>query len=166
MGRTVASAQLLHRVCRVLFGPFLSRSALQFLGRSVGLTWAAAVPRSLRFVRRRPRALPSSSIPRLPPPLCAARLAVSGSPARAREMREMLDPPPRRGPAFKTKLCALWRRGSCPRGPSCGFAHGDGELRTPPPYSTFPPRAGPGILHTHLPPPPSLPPPAFLCALV
>ncbi|XP_048539555.1 zinc finger CCCH domain-containing protein 13-like isoform X1 [Triticum urartu] len=59
-------------------------------------------------------------------------------------MREMLDPPPRRGPAFKTKLCALWRRGPCPRGPSCGFAHGEGELRTPPPHSTFPPRAGPG----------------------
>ncbi|KAM0867935.1 hypothetical protein ACQ4PT_041663 [Festuca glaucescens] len=59
-------------------------------------------------------------------------------------MREMVDLPPRRGPAFKTKLCVLWRRGSCPRGPSCGFAHGAGELRSPPPGSSFPPRPLPG----------------------
>uniref|UniRef100_A0ACD5ZEH8 Uncharacterized protein n=1 Tax=Avena sativa TaxID=4498 RepID=A0ACD5ZEH8_AVESA len=60
----------------------------------------------------------------------------------------MLDPPPRRGPAYKTKLCVLWRRGSCPRGPSCGFAHGPGELRSPPPASSFPPRPLPGR-HDH-----------------
>ncbi|KAG8095088.1 hypothetical protein GUJ93_ZPchr0012g19697 [Zizania palustris] len=57
-------------------------------------------------------------------------------------MREMMGPP-RREPAYKTKLCALWKRGSCSRA-SCRFAHGDSELRGPPPHSPFPPRAGPG----------------------
>ncbi|KQK17196.1 hypothetical protein BRADI_1g32977v3 [Brachypodium distachyon] len=59
-------------------------------------------------------------------------------------MREMADPPPHRGPAYKTKLCALWQRSHhCPRGASCGFAHGGAELRKPPPHSSFPPRIGP-----------------------
>ncbi|KAL5200432.1 hypothetical protein ABZP36_021635 [Zizania latifolia] len=44
--------------------------------------------------------------------------------------REMMGPP-RRGPAYKTKLCGLWKRGSCSRA-SCNFAHGDSELRGPP----------------------------------
>uniref|UniRef100_A0A0D9VCH2 C3H1-type domain-containing protein n=1 Tax=Leersia perrieri TaxID=77586 RepID=A0A0D9VCH2_9ORYZ len=40
---------------------------------------------------------------------------------------EMLGPP-RRGPAYKTKLCALWQRGNCSRD-TCSFAHGTNELR-------------------------------------
>ncbi|KAG8058168.1 hypothetical protein GUJ93_ZPchr0002g24340 [Zizania palustris] len=39
--------------------------------------------------------------------------------------------PPSRGPAYKTKLCALWQRGNCNRD-TCSFAHGHGELRRPP----------------------------------
>ena len=33
---------------------------------------------------------------------------------------------------FKTKLCTLYARGSCDR-PNCTFAHGEEELRKPPP---------------------------------
>ncbi|KAG8069811.1 hypothetical protein GUJ93_ZPchr0006g44487 [Zizania palustris] len=39
--------------------------------------------------------------------------------------------PPRRGPAYKTKLCALWQRGNCNRD-TCSFAHGHGDIRRPP----------------------------------
>ncbi|KAF0936025.1 hypothetical protein E2562_038212 [Oryza meyeriana var. granulata] len=50
--------------------------------------------------------------------------------------------PPRRGPAYKTKLCALWQRGNCNRD-TCSFAHGHGDIRRPPASrSAFPHHPG------------------------
>jgi hypothetical protein len=63
-------------------------------------------------------------------------------------------PPPFRGPAYKTKLCALWKgRDGCPR-PNCGFAHGQAELRRPPPRPSFQPRPRLGIYTDPIPPSP------------
>lgn len=35
----------------------------------------------------------------------------------------------RRHPAYKTRICEDWQGGRCPRGETCTFAHGLGELR-------------------------------------
>ena len=106
------------------------------------------------FPRRlRSRALPSTS--RNPTRTMRDRSPDRESPSRERGDRPppgMLDPP-RRGPAYKTKLCSLWQRGGCPRDP-CSFAHGRSELRRfPGSRTSFPPRVG---IHS-----PSLCPPFY-----
>eukprot|EP01025_Chloroclados_australasicus_P018245 TRINITY_DN19465_c0_g1_i1.p1 TRINITY_DN19465_c0_g1~~TRINITY_DN19465_c0_g1_i1.p1 ORF type:complete len:331 (-),score=37.17 TRINITY_DN19465_c0_g1_i1:477-1469(-) len=38
---------------------------------------------------------------------------------------------PAQNPFFKTRICKLWRVGTCPNGDNCGYAHGELELRQP-----------------------------------
>lgn len=46
------------------------------------------------------------------------------------------NPPVNKGPTnifFKTRVCAKFRQGTCRNGENCNFAHGEADLRQPPP---------------------------------
>lgn len=48
----------------------------------------------------------------------------------SRHSDALVTTPPRR--SWKTALCRFFARGACGRGAGCAFAHGTGELRSPP----------------------------------